>query len=620
MNTIPNNRRINMNTKLFKLLTAGTFALLSSCGDSIVDASALASNPVQTEAKLTVIVKDEVDGTLLNGTTVTLLSNGENKQTQNGAAVFGDVQSGTHGLLVEKDGYAKVLNESASIDASSVENIYVAKDTSISVFLPPLKASLEGYLLYPNKDGINLPAPGVSVQLRFGTASNLVKKIYDAKGPTDANGKFVFENLPATSAAYSILVIGTTIDGIPFQTSAPSGGGTAPSLSNVTASFASPLQFQASNNTATFYVTSYNEVVEKDAPVIFNFSDAINKATLLQNTISLNNTELADIAWDDDGRTATLTPASGWKGNFTVTILASLKSASGKTLNGASNATYSVVVKKPDLAAKKVNLSKAAVSTFIPENYMVQYNDGPARLVWDRVEGAEGYYVYAKVESANGYVLAATKTTPTDTTHTQGGSANISVGGVNYIVDNEVNAGRSVKFKVVAYNSQTKTLLEGADSVTIKDNVKPITNYQTTYSSTISNGSTLPSDYGEIATGGVAAADAVISTKDLGLSANMNEEQVCFATFREPMNVKATLTPTVTPALPAGMSIKLKWTNDRNLCYLVTTGATVPTVSSVYKISGLTDKAGNKLYVKYTGLSGTPSTKETDVLEMRITN
>jgi len=132
MNTNHLNRRSLMNTKLFKLITAGTLAvLLSSCGDTVVDNDD--SNPVQKKATLNVRVRDASNGNPLEAV-VTLNTTGESKTTSaaNGNFSFKGVPLGSHSVLIEKAGYASAVHSAPiSPTQSSGGNITIAEDYTV---------------------------------------------------------------------------------------------------------------------------------------------------------------------------------------------------------------------------------------------------------------------------------------------------------------------------------------------------------------------------------------------------------------------------------------------------------------------------------------------------------
>jgi len=203
MNTNHLNRRFPMNTKLFKLLTAGTLAvLLSSCGDNVIDNDE--SNPVQTKATLNVLVRDASTGNPLEAS-IKLLSTGESNATSaaTGAFSFKSVYIGEHKVLIEKDGYASAVYD-ATIGSITNWNTSIAEDAIVNANLYPLTSSLDGYVFYEDTNGVRKPAEGARVRVVIKDPS-LVERVFEAT--TIAGGKFAFPRLPAVSGLYSLQIL-----------------------------------------------------------------------------------------------------------------------------------------------------------------------------------------------------------------------------------------------------------------------------------------------------------------------------------------------------------------------------------------------------------------------------
>jgi 5-hydroxyisourate hydrolase-like protein (transthyretin family) len=317
--------------KSFLLLSAGIIALLFACSGDVAEHENF-QPPIQTEAKLTVVVIDVITGSLVSDAEVTLLS-ADKKGTTNseGIVIFKDIHVGSHRLLIKKDGYADIYR-TTSIDGSSDENIHIAEDNITDVYLYPENAGLWGHVYYMNKKGQKVPAEDVKVYIKLEN-SDYNEKQYPAT--TNEDGKYEFSKLPP-GVYYTIWAEGKVIDGIAFERLDMSY------LNLISNGKVYKDEVVLQENNSLFEVVSYKNILEKNEALVFTFTDSVNVELLVARKMielkyvpfmSSADTVLANISWSEDYKKLTIAPPTGgkWKGNFEVRFNG-LKSTNGKDL------------------------------------------------------------------------------------------------------------------------------------------------------------------------------------------------------------------------------------------------------------------------------------------------
>jgi hypothetical protein len=313
--------------KSFLLLSAGIIALLFACSGDVAEHENF-QPPIQTEAKLTVVVVDWITRSLVPNAEVTLLST-DIKGTTNseGTVIFKNIHVGNHRLLIKKEGYADAY-ETADIAGLSDENIHIAEDNVVPVILYPKNAGLLGYVHYMNKNGQQVPAEGVKVYIEFGSDYNEKRD----SATTDKDGKYEFSKLPP-EVYYTIWAEGKVLDGIAFERL---DIGYSELISNGKV-YNDVAVLKKSNS--LFEVDYYKNILEKNEALVFTFTDSVNVELLVtKKMIKLKYVPsmediLVNISWSDDYKKLTIAPPMGgkWKGNFEVKF-DSLKSTNGREL------------------------------------------------------------------------------------------------------------------------------------------------------------------------------------------------------------------------------------------------------------------------------------------------
>jgi hypothetical protein len=266
-----------MNTKLFKLITAGTLAvLLSSCGDTVVDNDD--SNPVQKKATLNVRVRDASNGNPLEAM-VTLNTTGESKATNTtGNFAFKNVPVGEHSVLIEKAGYASVIYR-APIGTITEQNIAIAQDYTVRADLYPKTASLSGVVTAEGIDGTISPIAGATVRIEL-AVSELVDQIITQA--TGVDGSFKFDSLPAVEGQYTVWVSD-------IERKYKFKQGPAVALkAGVASNLATSIKFTSNDLNSLFELVSYPSIIKSDTTLTIAFNNTIDFSRFNLNTS--NNT------------------------------------------------------------------------------------------------------------------------------------------------------------------------------------------------------------------------------------------------------------------------------------------------------------------------------------------
>jgi len=348
-----------MNKKLlFSLFTAGVFALLSSCGDSVVDATNqpdLTVDPetysVQTRAALRVFVQDANTGKPI-AATVTLQATGEAAPADEaGAVVFDSLPASTYIVLVEATDYAPVT-EIATIEGAVQEGIYIAQGTSVITRLYPLNAKLSGNLYYTDKNGQNKPAATAKVALIISESTKIADK-RTIETVVGADGKYTFTSLPAVSGTlYSLYVL---------EYKSPEDvvyGVQNICLNNCSALIAGGLTNWTGNSVLSsssidevFIALGYSNLIESTESAKIAFSSPVDLKKINSGSVIIRNTSgatiAAKLAWNTTGDTLTISPYEKWISSLEVSFNSTtFRSVNNKSLTSGA---ISINVKNDDV-------------------------------------------------------------------------------------------------------------------------------------------------------------------------------------------------------------------------------------------------------------------------------
>ena len=312
--------------KSLTLLAAGITALLTACGDSVVESytpetpvpAPTITTAVDAQAKLNVLVVDGSSGQLIADAEVALSTGKTATTSADGKVSFDSVAVGSHELRIEKAGYAPMVAAS-EIEAQQTENVFQAFEKSITVQLYPLNASLEGYLRYNDANSNYLPAAGAIVRLVLDGGSNTVNNaaitsfLYrEFQDTVDADGKYEFKELPATNSQnYSVYALEYTADGITYPTQELNYSGPSyPRPKLLANSLAFYMTYSYYSNLYPLFELRYrpNEISDTSS-IVLEFSDSIDVAKF--NSKMVYTSPATDFEAVVAGKTLTLKPKGG---------------------------------------------------------------------------------------------------------------------------------------------------------------------------------------------------------------------------------------------------------------------------------------------------------------------
>jgi len=509
-----------MNKKLFLLLTGSAIALFFACSGEVVESNGKA------DLTLTVAVQDSVTGVLLDADVS--LNGGTPQTAKKGVAVFNDVNTGTHVLLVKKAEYAEMTVQT-DVSLKTGQTAEISRDYFQTIKLLPLTSGLYGYLSYTDENGTLRPAANIEVSLKLNDAGTraFINKLYSVK--TDASGKYSFEKLPAVGASYDIWVPATKIGNISYGNTSIAS---KPNLETGRTAYVATTT-QLSNQTNLFIVSGYNALIEFakiNEPIKITFTEAVNgnQFNVSSNPSSIETTP-ANIpftsGWNADNTELTLTPAFSWRGLEAV-VLNNFKSVSGRELpkggipdwsygfdtwnriestceadwassyssrykynrpnQSNSNQCQYTNLEKPSLKLTFTTISSAAdlsqTAAIVPvvltdlakiNNTLATTADSSRRVYFkfNKVPGATDYIVYAN-NNDNGVYRAVTTTRTADSiiiTH----FAETENDFTKFITIGNNSLFREVGILVQATNAYSKTPIDPTKAIKVKDAIKP---------------------------------------------------------------------------------------------------------------------------------------------------
>jgi antitoxin component of RelBE/YafQ-DinJ toxin-antitoxin module len=395
-----------MNKRHLSLLAAATIALFSACSNIVENA--------EPQAKLTVLVRNSVDGKSIADATVTLLSSGEIKTTNSeGLASFGSVSGGTHGLRIDANNYASGLYR---VDIQQVSQ-NASSETNAVISLAPLSAKLIGYAYYEEDDkGNKKPASGAKIRITFEDWSGILANpaLVTTVGP---DGKYEFA-LPPTSMQLHVQDIRALENKIGNVTYAEGYINLPFDLTADATVKADDFTYSYSDivNASSFTLLNWTEeelaatAADSTKEIVLNFSDAIDVAKS-RNAIDVSLP--ADIIYSNDNKTVTIKPLGKWAGDFYVDIT-DLQSVRGKNYDGFLY--YSFVMEKPDIINGQVEgLKKGDVNSYYTE---VIWND-----IWNEIKEDTYYTIYARDSKGNNTFEEYTSQAAEDICSTTGSGA-----------------------------------------------------------------------------------------------------------------------------------------------------------------------------------------------------
>ncbi|MDR2577574.1 MAG: carboxypeptidase-like regulatory domain-containing protein [Chitinispirillales bacterium] len=439
------------------LTVVSAFVLLISCGDNVVEN--FNNRPdIATEATLNVVVRDAITGDIVDGATVTLLTapSGEVKNvvsSHTGTVTFRNIHVGTQSVLVEADGFASVLavTDITRSPEATQENVFIAHDNTVVVYIRPLTASLDGYL-YFNEDGSSKVAEGATVRLSISSGTNIVDRIFETTVASD--GRYVFNNLPNLgSGDYSLTALDYTVGDVTYRNRpiANEGRGLQP---GITTHLTQKTEYV--ETTLPFILLARPSFVEPDGPITLEFSNEIDVDRIAVNPVTVIPSQPITITYS--GNTLTIAPFEHWRENggaVTIRISNKLMSTGGTAFSGDD---IDVDVMAEDLSnAAVVGLTLDSMHVVGDHNSATaipQAISNEAKLFWNKLPGATDYTVYFKRDGFDFYE-------PTNVVNVRDTFAFV-------LINAHSNIGTNVNnFVVQASNGRSRSSLSGATTLDI---------------------------------------------------------------------------------------------------------------------------------------------------------
>jgi len=605
-----------MITNPLKLITAGALvALLSSCGDTVINNDD--SNPVQTKATLNVRVRDASTGAPLVAN-LTLNSTGEKKATEatTGIISFNNVLLGSHGVLIEKGGYATVVSI-VSIEPVQNEsgNYVIAQDVTLDELLYPLTSRLSGEVFRQNSIGNSVAATGDSV--RYEAIGEPGKKLVGSSKiltvAIDATGKYTFPVLPAIGADYSLTVFDAA--GEYKATVIPKEGVKLDAGASATVN---SFTLTPSHLNAKFTLTSYKRWINVSDTLILGFNLPIDASKFNNSsTVKVTNVSGTTVFAADkevDGNKVILIPRDTWPSEGFVVNFSNLEATNGLTI---SQATEKISIISPDWST--LTLSAASFPGFTFDQVLKTATDSAnwnsmatIKLRWKLIDGALSYKIYGRLNGSTKpnelvYFGEILKAETNDDRGFQTSTLQQITGG--HYPDYSLYAGalyplqdgNKVIFYIQAVNSSSETALKGAggkyaDSVIVSDIMPERMNVSNTrYIYNNINVTTCLNDdnCSESVTNIYFSEPVDTSGVKFEIAIRGAGETANGASVAGRLKITHEWTDIVSASGPTRLRIKFS-----------AIPSTTPITESVilrYQISGVKDKAGNPLEVYYNG-------------------
>jgi len=271
------NRRSLMNTKLFKLITAGTLAvLLSSCGDTVVDNED--NSPVQSKATINVRVRDVSGGAEAPLAAKVTLNTTKEVQTSDvaGNVSFKNIPIGGHSVLVERADYATAVFN-ATIATSVSQNIAIAQDVTVSADIYPKTATLQGVVVEENDNGTLIALDSATVRVELNNTS-IVTRIFTTV--TNPDGSFAFDSLPAVGENYSLVISDKAKK---YKTIS----GPSRELKAGLPAYAGTIRYNSSQLNSFFELVSHPSVIKSTDNITLKFSSNIDFSRFTTTVVSI---------------------------------------------------------------------------------------------------------------------------------------------------------------------------------------------------------------------------------------------------------------------------------------------------------------------------------------------
>jgi hypothetical protein len=348
----------------------------------------------------------------LGGAKVRFLGGSSKLSLESGISTFDSVGTGTNIVEVSLDKYAAVQD---TVQIPSAEKGRIPEESALrTILLHKQGVSLKGKILLRPKDSKAELRPGKDVIVELRLPSRFVNGYQAAK--TDGNGEYVFEDLPEYAEyALKALSYETGTERYGSQVLAPVSQDLEAGISHTL-----PIGMLSFLSGSSLYMLTPMEgewAVGKDFKVLF--SAGIDTGSLDAGSIRLlqNGVAIAlDYSWEKGNTQLSLIPYQGkWPAGGTLTVsLQGFRDVDGNRLDASGSLGSAQIVLKPSFSGKELGAvdsiwikSQIVFNIFQTpvDTNAIDWNTTSYQLVWNAVDGADGYDVYSRETPASLWLL-----------------------------------------------------------------------------------------------------------------------------------------------------------------------------------------------------------------------
>lgn len=445
---------MSRSAKILALVPAALMVV--GCEDTVTNTTTASETQAYTDTKatgtITLVVRDQLTGTMLSGVKATLLGTGTASVVSDSSGItqFASVVPGTRLVRLEKAGYASRIVSASLYDGNS--EVPRVHDFTDEVTLPRLGASVTGKVYFSDKLGNHNVDSGAVVYLQY-AGEGWVNGLFSTV--TDKDGAYRFDSLPedirvnltvrSHKLALGVYAAdgGTSISGLK--------AGEIRNLENINLSI---------DAEAFSLLTTTIDAIPETETVTVNFSGAVDTVALRKDdlTVTAGGQDVAIVpTWSNGNKTLTLKPFSGKWITGSNRIEISVKSALGQSISETLTFNAGTVSALPaavtSLHSKAMILGKEKIDT-------VDGNTGSVTFTWNKATGADGYTLYKKATKDNAFTKVGGTSDAKDTVTT------ITSGDM-------FDKGDTVSFVVVSFNAKGYSAVESAAKLTLTDLIAP---------------------------------------------------------------------------------------------------------------------------------------------------
>jgi len=459
-----------MKRKILSLLAIASLAFFACSSDEAETADA--------RSGLNLLITDANSNLPLQDVNLKLLPNGQAKKTgPQGTASFSGLFGGTHILRAEKEGYAAMRGPvEVPLEGSNTELFSLYE----------MSATVTGSLFYIGDEGSNYRKPATGAKVRVTLPWYFDPSVVEAEVGADGRYSLPMPVIPG----YTVEALEHTIEGVKYARILICSVSTCPDLSsggvNRVGGDAGTTYSKASN--VTFKLLD-NDILLADSaqPIVLRFTDSIDIAksnatgvvngairVCVEGSTCNSNSEIrqpAEIAYSDGNRTVTITPFGKWSSAPVVRVL---------VLSGTGQQITKTI--QTAIGTPPVDLSKESVKDLEVTSDPALLIGGELKLQWTKVDGADGYTIFARAkEGSNKYAQIYSENSGDNcgyqdgyppTTNANKVTMDFNFSSCDYYWSElglpGADLSDSVYFVVQAFNSISKTLLNGVTSVGVK--------------------------------------------------------------------------------------------------------------------------------------------------------